>query len=339
MDRRDFIAKMAIGLPVAGLGGAALLKPTVARATSTAPTPIYVASQYGTDPDSVANALSHAEGIGAGLIFENTNFTIYNINFSVLPFVIGMPGATLLPASGVTGDLITISVPMPGFEMGGFFIEVSGSLSSVLNVSNAEFGGYFHDLNITGSLSSGAAAIKFGGGLNTGCQFSNIQMSGGFGSGVDGFSIVGSVGTNGIYLVYDNTFINCSAAAGWNIDYANNVYINCSSGFNINHTAYSSFICGSSSGFSLTSNSTGILILGGQHTVTGNSPAQHNVILTTGTGVPFAYDPTSGLVAATLGTPAIADGDTPSGRTIRALPIYNAAGVLLGYAPLYASRW
>lgn len=36
---------------------------------------------------------------------------------------------------------------------------------------------------------------------------------------------------------------------------------------------------------------------------------------------------------------AVANTNTPSGATVQAMPFYNAAGTLLGYAPLYAAPW
>jgi len=36
---------------------------------------------------------------------------------------------------------------------------------------------------------------------------------------------------------------------------------------------------------------------------------------------------------------SVANTRTPNGATIRALPLYDDAGTLLGYVPIYSSQW
>ena len=46
-----------------------------------------------------------------------------------------------------------------------------------------------------------------------------------------------------------------------------------------------------------------------------------------------------GAAGKMLTNQAVTNTNTPSGATARAMPFYDAAGTLLGYAPLYAAQW
>jgi hypothetical protein len=415
MDRRDFLSKVAIGLPLAGIGGASLLKTSTALAMPvTTNEPIYVAAQYGTGASDVAAAVAAASSTGAGLVFEA------GLTFTLNPmFLIGpaMPSFIFAYGAILTGGSIRIQSPTTGFVFAGATLQ-----GLVIDISDTS-GATFSDLNIIPPNGFAGVTVQEPSSMNS---FENISVTG----GARGFFLMGAISYGAflqntfsncnaincsdygwyISVVENSVFQNCSASncggPGWYINSANNLFQGCLSigasnggdgwditggfisgnnntfvgclssgnsgiGFNISAGVTSTTMTGcqainnSLGGFQTTSTAgtcyfgcsattngtpdksfslssdTGMLIMGGTPTgsITGNAIGDQNIIFTRGAGVPFAYDPTFGLAAATLGTPAIADSGTPSGRTIRALPIYNPGGVLLGYAPLYANKW
>ncbi|HEY1773564.1 MAG TPA: hypothetical protein VGH91_10275 [Gammaproteobacteria bacterium] len=390
MDRRDFLTKVAIGLPVAGLGGAAMLKSQVALATGTPPTPIYVASQYGTSSTDVQSAITAAASVGAGVIFEATAFTVGNLvlggtGLDYPSFMIGYPGTILQAGSSVAPMIQLIDVPQ-SFEFGGFIMESDSNTTVTLDINGA--GGIFHihDVSMLGGTSAG---VRLRGGINyalvTQGKFSRISVNGS--NTPLGFELTGGSGqiygnifencvanmngaTNPIGFlldgtgsgVFDNTFTNClgqvdspssGIATGLSIiDGAyNNVFTNfvstasgLTSGTDINlgSTTSATFFGGRSKVVVLTSSSSGVIMTGqhGQSSLTGNVVGNGNVLFTSGSsGTAFEYDPNGNLIANKLGTPMDPDSHTPSGPTVRALPMYNASGTLLGYAPIYTNKW
>lgn len=99
-------------------------------------------------------------------------------------------------------------------------------------------------------------------------------------------------------------------------------------------------------GFSITSVGAGIVPC----TMTGASSQAVSVLTLTGgssqTGPLLRAENSSNVIQFAVGiggklltNQAVANTNTPSGPTVQAMPYYDVAGTLLGYAPLYAAPW
>jgi hypothetical protein len=319
-SRRDFLNSV-VGLPVLGAGAAGVLAgcssargspPPPLGATPAAPLgmPIYVASQFGTSPSAVAQAIKAGGANRQGLVFESgitftLDSTVLDADVSAIPpYVIGY-GATLTASPNASGSLLTITNPQdsaspPGstcFMLAGLNINGGSRASQTLAINGSQFARY-QDLTCTGAAEVG---ILINGAPGRGVytnEFTNVVSSGNGGAGwyittVSGQTVPYNAG---------NTFISCSSqyngSYGWNIDQANNTYIGCDAednggaGFNIGRTQASVFVGGYSENnpnanpgdqsFALAGvSSAGVLVLGGRHSgaISGSAPGTGNVFM------------------------------------------------------------
>jgi hypothetical protein len=320
-SKRDFLKSISRGLPMLGVGAAGILagcssargSPQLQSSQSSAKSPqppIYVASQFGTSPAAVAEAIETAGANNQGLVFESgitftIDSTVLDADVSAIPaYVLGY-GATLTASQSASGTLLAITNPQdsaapPGsscFMLAGLNINGDGRVQQTLAINGSQFARY-QDLTCTGSSGTGIIVSGAPGKGSYTNEFTNVLSTN---NGGAGWYITTASGQSVAYNA-GNTFLNCSSqyngSYGWTIDQANNTYVGCdaedntAAGFNIVRTVSSVFIGGYSENnpntnpgdqsFALAgSSSAGVVVIGGRHSgaISGSVPGNGNVFL------------------------------------------------------------